>query len=106
MTFSYVPTITSQKDIPTQVEGITSCKISFCVEIFEKTQEGNEHIGTASVVIGGPESLLLYIRIVTKYEDTTYSGSVYSNYITEKELKTEHAEIVEECKKLREAWGW
>ena len=106
MTFSYVPTITCQKDIPTTIEGISSCKTSFCVEISEEEKEGYKHIGTASVVIGGPERLLLYIRIVTKYEDTTYSGSVYSRYMTEKDLKTEHAEIVEECKKLLDAWGW
>ena len=107
MKLYYVPTITSQKYVPTPVKGVTAPKTNFHIDIYEIKRNDKELIGTASVVLGGPphHDRVLYIRVETKYEHTTYTGgSVYHN-MTLKELKAEHYEIVEACKELKEAWG-
>lgn len=102
----YVPTITSEKYVHTPVEGVTAPKTNFHVDIYEnKKNADKELIGTASVVLGPPnDDSVLYIRVATKYEHTTHTGSVCRN-MTLEELKVEHDEIVEACKELKKAWG-
>lgn len=112
MLLYYVPTITSEKNVPTSTERIIS-KTSFHVDIFEAEKMGeNKLIGTASVVVtflgdsdlGDSEYFVNYIRLVSKYENTSSCGSTYS-HLTLDELNAEHDEIVEACKELKKAWG-
>lgn len=93
--------------VPTPVEGITAPKTNFHIDIYEIKRNANkELIGTASVVLGPPHyDSVLYIRVETKYEHTTYTGGSVCHNMTLEELKAEHYEIVEACKELKEAWG-
>lgn len=103
----YVPTITSQKYVRVAgVEGITVPKTNFHVDIYEnKGNADKKLIGTASIVLGPPHNdSVLYIRVETKYEHTTCTGSV-CHHMTIEEAKAEHEEIVVACKELKKAWG-